>query len=440
MLTPTRSVGEKAQLGHVSSVSHKCKIPTLGNAIQKSIAHKLVQTSYFRRACALIRSVVRTLMSEPSATEGATTLPLPLGGLARPQEMGKRLKRSADSPVSVVHGCAANQEVLETHKQMLLPLTLATCLAVYSQLLGQQLWKASFSRGRRASRTDARPKDRTLVTRHLSAAGTDGWNVVAGAVQLAQAWALLAEDIPAELTGKYEYPIRTRLRLAVCLSVSWKFQRCNCSQFPRRFDTEPPSLLGPHTHELATLGYFFMTGDEQQAFGGFHVDNAEAIRKLYDDMLEHEVDLLACTNVFSLLTDNVQVQAEAWVGDLFERGVVTAEGSMATRSIVPLFIYCASEGRVLTAGGLVCAALLALSTATHPRAKLAHSEAQVRAEFSQEERLEAWGLLHNALFPSKMAAYMVQNTCYSDLGFENYDFVEDCNLRAAQVLAAAVAA
>ena len=381
-------------------------------------------------------------MSEPSATEGATTLPLPLGGLRRtpsPQEMGKRLKRSADSPVSVVHGCAANQ-ANETHKQMLLPLTLATCLAVYSHLLGQQLWKASFSRGRRASRTDARPRARTLVTRHLGAAGTDGWNVVAGAVQLAQAWALLPEDIPAELTGKYEYPLRTRLRLAVCLSVSWKFQRSNCSQFPRRFDTEPPSLLGPHTHELATLGYFFMTGDEQQAFGGFHVDNAEAIRKLYDDMLEHEVDLLACTNAFSLLTDNVQVQTEAWVGDLFERGVVTAEGSMAARSIVPLFIYCASEGRVLTAGGLVCAALLALSTATHPRAKLAHSEAQVRAEFSQEERLEAWGLIHNALFPSKMAAYMVQSTCYSDLGFENYHCVEDCNLRAAQVLAAAAAA
>lgn len=382
-------------------------------------------------------------MAKESATEcgGATTLPIPLGDLTMPpppQGMGKRAKCSADSPVSVVH--SPNDDVSETYKQAVLPLTLATLLAVYSEMVGRRLWKANFSRGHRASHTDPRPRERTLATRHLSAVGTDGWNVVAGAVQLAQEWALLPEEMPKELTGKYEYPKRIRLRLAVCLSVSWKFHRSNCSQFPRRFSADPPSLMGPHTHELATLGYICMTDEEQQDFGGFHEENIEAIRNLYDYMLDHEVDLLTRTNVFSLLTDNVQVQTEAWVGDLFERGVVTADCSMAIRSIVPLFIYCASEGRVLTAGGLVCAALLTLSTATHPRAKLAHSEEQVRAEFSQEERLGAWGLIHNALFPSTMAAYTVKNTCYSDLGFENYDFVEECNLRAAQVLAAAVAA
>ena len=120
----------------------------------------------------------------------------------------------------------------------------------------RRLWDASFARGPRAGdQPDASTWTRRLATRHLKAAATDGWNVVAGAVQLAQAWALLPDVVPTTLTRNYEYPLCIRLRLAVCLGVSWKFQRCNYSHFPRRFDADPPSLLGPHSHELAALAF-----------------------------------------------------------------------------------------------------------------------------------------------------------------------------------------
>ncbi len=347
-------------------------------------------------------------------------------------------KRAADSPVSVLN--VPIQAVPEIQKQALLPLTTLTLLVVYTEMVTRHLWDDSYARGPRAGdQPDASTWTRRLATRHLKAAATDGWNVVAGAVHLAQAWALVPGDVPSTLTRNYEYPFNTRLRLAVCLSVAWKFQRCNHSHFPRRFDTDPPTLLGPHTHELASLGFFFMTAQEQADFGGWHDKNVATIRNLYDEMLAGEVDLLARVNVFSLLTDNEQMRTEERLADLHFRGVVTADCALAARSIVPFFIYCAAEGRVPSAGGLVCAALAALSNANNVRSKLEHSEEVLREEFSHAERMSAWGLVHNALFPSKMGLYTIQGSCYNDPAYENYDFVAAWNLRVALVLTAAAA-
>ena len=347
-------------------------------------------------------------------------------------------RAAADSPVSVVE--VPTRALPEAQKQALLPLTTLTLLIVYTEIVQRRLWDASFARGERpGGKTDPSFGRRRLATRHLKAAATDGWNVVAGAVQLAQAWALLPDVVPTTLTRNYEYPLCIRLRLAVCLGVSWKFQRCNYSHFPRRFDADPPSLLGPHSHELASVGFFFMLDAEQKDFGGWHNTNAATIRELYDEMMAHEVDLLARVNVFSLLTDNVQVQTESLLDGLLSRGVVTADCAMAARSIVPFFIYCAAEGRVPTAGGLVCAALVALSNKDNVRAKLVHSEECLRGEFSHHERMSAWGLVHNALFPSKLALYLVQGSCYNDPAYENYDFVTPNNLRVALVLTASAA-
>lgn len=407
-------------------------------------------TSCFASAWALLGSVVHTLMAEfatdSASAEHATStiaLPSPLCNAcmlpSSPHSQERRgKKRTADSPVSVVE--VPTRAVPEAQKQALLPLTTLTLLLVYTEIVQRRLWDASFARGPRAGdQPDASTWTRRLATRHLKAAATDGWNVVAGAVQLAQAWALLPGVVPTTLTRNYEYPLCIRLRLAVCLSMSWKFQRCNYSHFPRRFDADPPSLLGPHSHELASIGFFFMLDAEQKDFGGWHTANAATIRELYEEMMAHEVDLLARVNVFSLLTDNVQVRTESLLDGLLSRGVVTADCAMAARSIVPFFIYCAAEGRVPTAGGLVCAALVALSNRDNVRAKLVHSEECLRGEFSHEERLSAWGLVHNALFPTKLVLYLVQGSCYNDPAFENYDFVTPDNLRVALVLTAAAA-
>ena len=84
------------------------------------------------------------------------------------------------------------------------------------------------------------PAVRSLASRHLSSPAVDGWNAVAGAVELAGAWALRSNDLPIIVYTAYDLSYETRMRLATCLSVAWKFERQLCSHFPRRFhDTEP---------------------------------------------------------------------------------------------------------------------------------------------------------------------------------------------------------
>ena len=378
---------------------------------------------------------------------GARDADVPLASLevntmnVSPPPSAKRGKRNLDSPVSVLPPSPNFKQVPEEQKQLLLPLVRLTLLNVYTEMVDRRLWDKSFARGFRGEPTGNYGKtwpawERSLATRHLSAAATDGWNCVAGATQLAMEWALLPEEIPEVLTGKFELPWAIRERLAVCLSVSWKFQRANYSHFPRRFEADPPSLMGPHTHELATLAFFFMTREDQASFGGWKDENVAAIRGLYDEMVELEVDLLAKVKVFSHLTNNVQTQVEDVVADLFARGIVTADCSLAIRSIVPFFLYCSAEGRAPLPGGLVCAALVALSVANNPRAKLAHSDERLKDEFTKEERLDSWGMIHNALFPSKLASWFSSNSCYNEPSFENYDYVTPENLRAALVVIA----
>ena len=87
----------------------------------------------------------------------------------------------------------------------------------------------------------------------------------------------------------------------------------------------------------------------------------------------------------------------------------------------------------------MCAALAALSNGNNARAKLEHSEEVLREEFSHAERMSAWGLVHNALFPSKLGLYTIAGSCYNDPAFENYDFVTAWNLRVALALTASAA-
>ena len=200
----------------------------------------------------------------------------------------KREKRLiATSPVSVT------AQVLSTdQKQEVLAEATLTLLVVYSEIVKRGLWDDSFERGWHLGNCNRR-----LATRHLAAAATDGWNVVAGAIELAQ----------TVLPDRTQFSLSVRIRLAVCLNpnpnpnpvpapkhsaktkqvclnVSWKFQRSSYSCFPRRFASDKPSLVSPHTHELAKIGYFFMTKTEQETFGGWHEENVAAIRDLYDEM------------------------------------------------------------------------------------------------------------------------------------------------------------
>lgn len=403
--------------------------------------------AYVAKTCHLIVAILRALMCDegPVRTDPiATPIPSPINvAFVVPTSDPKRSRHASASPVSV----EATFEVSEAQKRDLLPLTNLTLLIVYTELLNRRLWDASFNSGCRWRQNnngwcerETTSRRRTLATRHLGEPATDGWNCLAGAAQLANAWAYRTSEIPHVIPPNFEFPLVTRRRLAVCLSVAWKFERATCTYFPRKFETADPSLLGPHTHELAFLAHFFMTLEEQNAFGGWNDGNVEAIRGLYDELMDLEVDLLTSTNVFSLLTDNPQVQTEQRAAALLSRGVVTAACATAIRSIVPFFGNCSAGAPVVpTAGALVCAALLALAVAVNPRAMLVYSPELFRKEFTDAERRSAWGLLHEALHLDKMAVYMASVGCYNDTGWVNYNFIAPENLRVALVMAAAVA-
>ena len=381
-----------------------------------------------------------------TCTAGARALPAPISlARVRPDSpMSKRARRAsarartASSPVSVETVFAVTDE----QKRTLQPLTTLTLLIVYSELVRQQLWYAAFGRGRRDRRTgeavqhwERKGHLRSLATRHLTEPCTDGWNCVAGAVALANAWAFQTEDIPEVIPAHFQFSLATRLRLAVCLSVAWKFQRATCSHFQRRFDTAKPSLLGPHTHELANLGYFFMTLPEQEEFGGWGDKNVEAIRALYEDLITLEVDLITSVNLFSLLTETPLDWVESRAATLLERDIVSAECAMAIRSLAPLFIYCTSGAESVSAGALVCASMFALGVASNANAPMCITPELMHAEFTHEERIVAWGLLQAALEPNKMAELLLSATCYNDSRWEHHRHVTPHNLRAALSLA-----
>ena len=370
--------------------------------------------------------------------------PNPKDGAAPREKLRQNSKPK--SPVSIEADFGL---VSKANQEKLLPLTTVTTLMVYASLVRKNYWDARFLRGQRSEtpedwlRVHDREFVRRLATRHIGDAATDGWNCVAGAVQLINAWALQSTEIPHLIPPSFELPFNARLRMAVCLNVSWKFQRAQYSRFPRQFynlEDEPPSLLAPHTYEMAFIGFSFMTEDEQKLFGGWSNDNVRAIRAMYDEMLAHEVNLVSYVDVFTLLTNNVQVKTEWWLHDMLARcPELSADCALAARSLVPFFMYCTRRGAEPSAGALVCAALLALSTTSNPRAKLRYSPEFFRTEFGVKDRSAAWGLIDSALHPSNLAEHMVVLGCYKDPAWENYCFVEAQNLRVAQVAAAAVA-
>jgi hypothetical protein len=283
---------------------------------------------------------------------------------------------------------------------------------MYHNLAAHNLWITRFERGGRQGGAAA---VRSLITRHLSHPSTDGWNVVAGAVELAHAWALRGTDLPEDTSVPFEFSMATRFRLAVCLSVSWKFQRAVCTRFPRRFYDVEPNLVAPHTRELAYLGFSFLYGDEQEVFGGWGSTNTENIGQLYDQLVALEVDLLNSVNVMTLLTRNAQVQAEERMQPMVDRGAIDGETAMAVRSIVPFFRVASEDGNMCrpTAGALLCAAVLCLPQGRELAARW----------FNDEDCGLARELLWAAIRVRGTAADTLAVGCYVDPTWINREYV-----------------
>jgi len=336
-------------------------------------------------------------------------------------------KASRASPVSVTHRFGP---LTEAQKLGLLPLVTMSLSFLYQELVKHRLWRADFERGGHSA--SGKPRVRSLATRHLCAPATDGWNVVHGAMELAHAWAYQLVDMPEPIERDVDLPKAVRLRLAVCLSVAWKFERQLASHFPRRFYDEQPSLLSPHTYELAYIGYAFMTDDERIEFGGWREANLDNVRQLYSDMVAMELSLLASTNTMELLTRNQQAQAEARIQVLFDDAILSADEAMAIRSIVPFFVVASQDGvsERPRAGELVCAAMLCVRANDAER-----HEVVMRSVFTPREREAARVLLHRGRFPPPVANSTLLMGCYNDHEWRNYSYVYNPTMEKACAMA-----
>lgn len=328
----------------------------------------------------------------------------------------KALRAERSSPVSIDHAFC---DALDHQRLAVLPMCTASLVFVYSELICRNLWNARFYSGSEAPANGRPPPVRALATRHLRHPSTDGWNVVAGAEALAQEWALRG------VCDGRNFTKATRLRLAVCLSVAWKFERCMYTHFPRLFYSAQPNLYSPHTHELAYVGYSFMTLEEQTEFGPWAASNTARIRALHNNMVALEADLLIRANVMALLTRHAQVVAEDRLSALLAARVVDADAAMAVRSVVPFFRIASRDGKSEppSAGALVCAAMLCMSVPTTVRAPVLHREETVRAQFTEDERRGGRDLLERAARLSGIAVATMAATCYCDATWVHHPFV-----------------
>lgn len=349
----------------------------------------------------------------------------------------RRVAELRASPVSIDHQFG---EPTPAQKRTLLPLVSLSLGYLYQELLKHRLWSARFDRGGRSANG---PAVRSLATRHLGAPATDGWNVVAGAVDLANAWAFSGDEVhvcPATSASR-DLPRNVRMRLIACLSVAWKFERQLCSRFPREFHDEKPNLVSPHTCELAYLAYAFLSQDERAEFGAWNAENRKRVRELYEEMVALEVALLTDVPVFSTLVHGNQVQAETRIQELFDAHIVDAEEAMIMRSIVPFFNAAWQNGYAEqpSAGALVCAAMhctRVVGTGWGVCAK--PSMATLRAAFVPSERRRAKELVQNGLSLKGLPTAIVLLGCYADPQWVNYEYMRASTLKRALSLAHAL--
>ena len=343
--------------------------------------------------------------------------------------------RARDSPTSVVDKPLYEDRVAPS----LLQLSAHALTLIYDSLVSSKAWDASFSRGPRRVHGERR-----IATTHLNQVATDGWNVVIGALELAREWALRTTSTALpEGNDPHRLDRNTRLRLAACLNVTWKFQRACHSYFPHRFKDVGeangwPNIQDGHTRELAHVAYGFFFDSEQKAFGGFHEDNLDQVKALYQTMLVLEADLVGKVPIFSLLTRNVQVEAENLLGALYDEGALSSEASMAARSVVPFFIRAAiahgayeelAFASAVGAEALACVACACVCVGTTIPAQA--SGANRPPQFSAGARRLALGLVQAALLASESC--YVRHGCFGDPAWVGHACVTDPTLRLARV-------
>jgi len=376
--------------------------------------------SAIRKACSGLSQLASVVLHGPTAVA-----PHPFTELKCAEA-----RDGGTSPVAIEHHFGGGGPVPPpASKREALPVAALSITFLYQELVRHRLWNARFERGGSGD-ASGRPPVRSLATRHWAEPAVDGWNAVAGAVGLAEAWAFEGALLPPEAHSAYDLPRDVRMRLTVCLSVAWKFERQLSSRFPRTFYDDEPNLVSPHTCELAYLGYSFLSVEERRAFGPWGQENGPRVRALYAEMLNLEASLLLSVPVFSTLVGGNQVRAEARLQALLDGGALTVSEAMAARAIVPYFnaVWLNGRSERPTAGALACVAALCVRAAAAPG-----HEAELRAWFVPAERRRARALLLNALHPQDIPRALLSLGCYADPCWKHYECISPHTLELALV-------
>ena len=209
---------------------------------------------------------------------------------------------------------------------------------IFAHILNANCWDVTFERGARPAATNRfnSSRVRRLATEHLSTFSADGWNVLIGANELARAWAL---PFTKDRNAHCRWLSRpTRMRLAVCLATSWHFARgTGSSRFPRDYcyGSASNKKSGDWSFELSRVGYLFLTEDERTQLGPWPI---RLVVPLQEHLLALQVELLTQTPVFSLLTENPQVEAEHRIHLLYKEKLIASKIGMRARALVPLVL------------------------------------------------------------------------------------------------------
>jgi len=176
---------------------------------------------------------------------------------------------------------------------------------------------------------------RRLSTQFLCWPSTDSWGVFIGALDLARVFAITKQTIYRR--GEETLDRATRLRLAACFTVSWKFNRCRQGLFPQPFSDEHGNA---HSLELALLASLFLSPTELANLGAFPT-SVEKWEALQNRMVEVEVELVLGVATFPSLAENVLCTAEHELEGLLERripGIETWRQLLMVRSLLPFFV------------------------------------------------------------------------------------------------------
>lgn len=320
-------------------------------------------------------------------TPALEAAPMPVGDLslsdAKPGVEEARL-----SPVSVTQLQAPDRSAAWARESALFFDGVQLLTKVYRKLLNENTWPLAYIR------VAEQPFSHAPIL-FLGPCDVDGWNVLSGAIEVAKLWGF------AEAGEDTEMSTITRLRMAVCLLVSYKWN-VGADVWPRYAYPFRDVKGVNHTLEMAHVANMFLEGPYRWP------TDVEELNVLQDLVIDLEGTLISSIALWSPLVENAQILTEdrlrelqsiegagggledGWAVLLSHRAVVAFFFRVTLLPEHGLFAYWSASGTL--AGAFVICAILAIQMNA-----VGHEIAM--KQFTREERKLAGAIIeaaHNA--------------------------------------------